>query len=69
MNAKKRKLFRNVINEALKPDSATIAIQPMSDGPDFGDDERYINIVINGINPDAFMDFIANEQDLSKMYR
>lgn len=67
MNAKRRKLFRKVINEALKSDSATIAIQPMSYGLDLDYDERYINIVINGIDPDAFMNFIANEQDLSKM--
>ena len=69
MNAKRRKLFRKVINEALKPDSATIAIQPMSYGSDLGDEERYINIVIHGINPDTFMNFIANQQKLSKMYR
>lgn len=68
MNAKKRKFFRKVINEALKSDSATIAIQPMPYGPGLDDSERCINIVINGIDPDTFMNFIAKQQDLSKIY-
>lgn len=59
MNAKKRKLFRKAINEALKPDSAVISISPV----DYGIGEKYISIRIDGIEPETFMNVVAKIQE------